>query len=273
MAAVSIMTMTLFLASVFFLIAAGSQKLLQFFESRPQLNAYYATDITPQDTDIQAIKQKMIGTGLVDTFKFISKSDALKLYKEMNKTDPLLLEAVTAEMLPASLEITAKNPSDLKRFSELLSAEKGIKEVRFGEDVVATLSKWVGSIRMIGMALVGSHILITFSIILMVISIKVATRREEITILQLVGATGSYISSPFIWEGIFYGIFGAIISWGITYLVLISSNDFLNSFLAGTPLLPVPVTFMLWLLLGEIVLGTVVGGMGALAATRRFMKS
>jgi cell division transport system permease protein len=273
LAAVSIMTMTLFLASIFFLLAAGSQAILRYFETRPQVNAYFSADYLPQVQEINQIKAKVESTGLVSQFKYVTKEDALKLYRELNKSDPLLLEAVTAQMLPASLEISAKSPQDLKVLADTVKKEKGIEDVRFAEDIVTSLTQWTNSVRIIGGSFVGAHIFITLIIILLIIGIKVANRRDEIQLLQLVGATTAYISAPFIWEGVIYGLFGGVIAWSVSYLLLLSSMNFLNSFLSGIPILPVSVIFMLQLLGGELVIGALVGSLGGIMATRRFLKS
>ena len=273
LAAVSIMTMTLFLASVFFLIAAGSQAVLKYFETRPQINAFFSPDYVPSQTDVDSLKTKVTGTGLVETFTYVSKEEALVLYRDLNKSNPLLTEAVTAQMLPASVEVSAKNPSDLKNLADLIKTQPHIEDVRFAEDIVSSLTQWTNSVRLIGASLVGAHILITLVIILLIIGMKVANRRDEILILQLVGATPGYISAPFIWEGILYGIFGAVIAWGVSYLLLLSSMNFLSSFLSGIPILPVPILFMLELLAAELVVGMTVGSLGGIIAAHRFLKA
>lgn len=273
LAAVSIMTMTLFLGSIFFLVAAGSQAVLKYFETRPQVNAFYKQDVVPTPQAVDLIKAKLEATGLAESFKYVSKEDALKLYKELNKSDPLLLEAVTADMLPASIEVSAKDPSQLKNIADLLKTEKDIEDVRYAEDIVSQLATWTKSVRVIGLSLVGSHVIITFTIILLIISIKVANRRDEITLYQLVGATPFYISAPFIWEGILYGLTGGLIAWGASYIILLYSTPFLVGFLAGIPILPASILFMLEVLGGELLLGMVIGGLGGALAVRRFLKA
>lgn len=272
-AAVSIMTMTLFLACAFFLIAAGSQAVLRYFETRPQVNAFFATDYNPGPGQVEDIKSKLEKTGKADSVKYVSKEDALTIYKELNRNDPLLLEAVTAQMLPASVEVTAKNPADLKPLADELKSVEGIKDVRFAEDIVGKLAKWTSSVRIVGTSLVGAHVFITFTIIMLIIGIKVANRRDEIAILQLVGATPGYIAAPFIWEGLLYGLIGAVMAWGTAYLVLLYSTGFLVGFLAGIPILPIPVLFMFEVLAGTIALGALVGGLGGLLAVRRYLKA
>ncbi len=272
-AAVSIMSMTLFLASIFSLIAIGSQVVLKFFETQPQINAYYKNDYLPTPQEIDRITAQLNSTGLVESVKYVSKEDALKIYREYNQSDPLLLEAVTAQMLPASIEVSAKNPNDLKQISQSLKQEANVEDVRFAEDIVSSLTKWTGSVRVIGIALVGANIFITFVIILLIIGIKVASRRDEIIIHQLVGATSGYISAPFVWEGIIYGIVGAFCAWIGSYILLLYSTPFLVSFLAGIPVLPVPFVVLFGLLGAEVALGMVVGGLGGWFAARRYLKA
>jgi cell division transport system permease protein len=273
LAAISIMTMTLFLASVFFIVAAGSQAILNYFETRPQVNAYFRQDYQPTSQEIVNITNTLQNTGKAASITFISKEDALKAYKELNKSDPLLLEAVTANMLPASIEVSAKVPSDLKPLADLLKTTPNIDDVRFAEDIVSSLTKWTSSVRVIGTSLVGTHVFITFIVILLIIGIKVANRRDEILLFQLVGATRAFISAPFIWEGIIYGVVGAIVAWGASFILLLYSTPFLVGFLTGIPLLPPPANFILGLLGGEILLGILVGGLGGFFAVRRFLKS
>lgn len=270
-AAVSIMTMTLFLAGTFTMVAAGSQTILHYFETRPQINAYFKTEYVPASEEIASTETAIQSTGLVQTFKYVSKEEALMIYKELNKSDPLLLEAVTAEMLPASYEVSGKNPQDLKPISEALKQIPNIEDVRYAEDIISSLSAWTNFVRLTGIALVGTHILITLITILLVIGIKVANRRDEISILSLVGATPGYISAPFIWEGVIYGLMGGFIAWTVTFGIWVWSQDLLNKLLTGIPVTILPLVFVLELLGAELAIGAVVGSIGAIIATRRFV--
>lgn len=269
--AISVMTMTLFMACVFFLVAAGSQAVLQYFETRPQVNAFFKRDIVPDTAKIAAIKAKLEATGHAQAVKFVSKEEALTIYKDLNKNDPLLLEAVTANMLPSSIEVSATDPKYLKDLAEILKKEEGIDDVRFAEDIISALSVWTNSVRIIGLSLVGANVFIAFTIIILIVGTKVANRREEILLLQLTGATPGFISAPFVWEGIIYGVLGGFISWGIAYLILLYSMGFLVGFLAGIPILPPPILFMLEVLLGNMLLGSVIGAFGGWLAVKRFL--
>lgn len=273
LAAIAIMTMTLFLAGAFFLVASGSQAILKYFETRPQVNAFYKPEIVPSLQQIELVKAKLATTGVVESVRYVSKEEALRIYKDLNKFDPLLLEAVTANMLPASLEVSAKDPTRLKDIAEILQAEAGIEDVRFAEDIVNSLAVWTRSVRLVGLALVGAHVIITLAIILLIIGVKISNRREEITLWQLVGATPGYISWPFVVEGMIYGVTGGFLAWGIAYLIILYSMGFLVGFLSGIPILPPPVEFMLQFLGGEVAMGALIGGLGGWLAVRRFLRS
>jgi cell division transport system permease protein len=176
-------------------------------------------------------------------------------------------------MLPASIEVSAKDPKNLKELSELVKEETGLDEVRYEEDVVSELTRWTNSVRIVGGTFVVIQGLIAFTVIFIIIGIKVANRKEEINVLQLMGAKNNYIASPFVWEGLWYGVIGAILAWGIVYLIILYSMGFLISFLGNIPILPPPVLFMLEVLAGSVALGGLIGGLSGLMAVSRFLKS
>lgn len=270
LAAVAVMTLTFFIASVFILTAAGSQAILRYFETRPQVTAFFKDEVTM--TQVDTLKAKLVETKKVKEMKYISKEEALAIYREQNKDNPLLLEMVTANILPASLEVSTVDIAYLGEVAEILRQQPGVEEVIFQEDVVQALHKWTTTLRKIGVGLIGSLGLVSFLIILIIIGMKVAMRRTEIEILQLIGASSWYIWVPFVFEGIFYGAVGAILAWLISYLLLLYSTPFLVSFLAGIPILPVPVLFMLAVLGIEILAGVLIGTLGSLLAVKRYLK-
>ena len=270
LAATLIMVLTFFVATIFVLTAAGSQAILNWFETRPQVTAFFEDKVTMEQVDI--LRAKLAQTGKIKEAKYVSKEEALAIYREQNKNDPLLLEMVTANILPASLEVSTTNISYLGEIAQILRQESGVEEVIFQEDVVRSLHEWTNVLRKVGVGLIAILGGVSLLIILVIIGMKVALRREEIEILQLLGGTNWYIRAPFIFEGIFYGVVGAILAWGISYLLLLYSTPFLVGFLAGIPILPVPFLFMLALLGAEILVGALIGTLGSLIAVRRYLK-
>lgn len=270
LAAILVMSLTFFIASVFILTALGSQAVLRFFETRPQVTAFFKDEVKVDQVEV--LKDKLSLTGKIAQMKYVSKEEALSIYQEQNKNDPLLLEMVTANILPASLEVSTIDLSSLKEIAQILKEENGVEEVIFQEDVITSLSAWTRALRMIGLGLITFLAIVSFLTILIIIGMKIALRKEEIEILRLIGATFWYIRVPFLLEGIFYGVAGAIIAWMATYVLVLYSTPFFVSFLSGVPLLPVSPVFMLLFLGGLILGGVMIGSLGSLIAVRRYLR-
>jgi len=270
LAAILTLSLTAFMASILVLLALGSTALLHFFETRPQVTAFLKDEMGVSSA--MEIKARLEKLENVKEVKYVSKEEALSLYREQNKNDPLLLEMVTANILPASLEVSAYNLEALKKVAEILKSEKGVEEVVFQEDVVNALARWTAAIRKVGVGIILFLTAVSLLVILVIITMKIALRKEEIEVLRISGAGSFYISWPFILEGIIYGIFGAILGWGSFYLLLRWVNPFLTSFLAGTPLLPISPSVLLLILGGEILGGGLLGALGSLVAVKRYLK-
>lgn len=268
LAAIFMTTITFFIVSVFSLVVLGAHSMLTFFESRPQVTAFFKDDAIP--SEVESLKSTITSTVAVDNTKYISKDDALEIYRKQNEDNPLLLEMVTADILPASLEVSAKNASDLETIAGIMQKQNYVEEVVFQKDVIDTLRKWVSGIRTTGIVLSTLLILASLSTIAIILGLKFTARKTEITTLSLLGATSWYIRSPFISEGIIYGFSGAVIGWGLSYLTLLYLTPNIMNFLGEITLLPVPIWVMLSLLGAEAFLASLIGALASLIATRRY---
>ena len=180
---------------------------------------------------------------------------------------------VSSSILPASLEISSKNIGDLAILADIVKKEQVVEEVVYQKDIVNTLVSWTTTTRKIGAVLVAFLIAISVLIILMVIGMKIALKREEIEILRLVGASKWYIRGPFILEGMIYGLIGAVLAWGVSYLLILYFTPYLSSFLNGIVLFPISPVLMLYLL-GIVTGGGVfVGVIGSSWAVWRYLKN
>ena len=265
--------LSLFLGYIFFFVAVGSSQILRFFETRPQVNAYFKADYVPSAEDIATAEANLKSSGKTLSVTFVTKEQALEIYKKLNSSDPLLLEAVTSTMLPASLEVTAISPKELKNLAELLKGIPNIEEVSYAEDVVSSLETWVNSVRLVGAILVGSLLIISFLVMVLIIGLKISAKKSDIQTQQLLGANAGFIITPFVKEGLIYGLISAISAWLLSCLLLLYSTPFLVRFLAGLPVLPVSWIFLLASLGGGVILGGGIGASAGLIASRRFLKS
>ncbi len=268
--AIVIMMLTFLSISVFAFIVFGSSVVINYFESNPQVTAFFKDEA--QQPEIDTLKQNLEKTGIVSSIRFVSKKQALQIYKEQNKSDPLLLDLVTEDILPASLEISTNKVEELNTVSDTLKNSSIVSEVIYQRDVVETLTRWTNAIRLIGILLIVVLSVVSIFIMMTVIGFKVSQKREEIEIMKLLSATNWYIRWPFVYEGIFYGVIGTFIGWMIASAGLLYASPFLESFLKGIPLLPISPLFLLELLAGEIVIAVILGVLASSLAVLRYLK-
>lgn len=269
-AASMVMFLTFLALQTFVILAAGSQASLQYFESKPQVIAFFKEGTT--DQDINAIQNALKQETRVTKTKFVSKEEALQIYKDKNKNDPTLLELVTANILPASLEISTRDPQDLAGVADILKKEPVTSDVVVPEDVVQTLTSVTKIIRYVGGGTVGFLMIFATLVIVMIIGFKIRLKRSEIEIMRLLGASPAFIRNPFILEGMFYGVAGAILAWLTSYGLLWYFTPFLQGYLGEVRLLPVNPLLMLGLLGSSLLLACIVGAIGSFAAVRRYLK-
>ncbi len=269
-AAIVIMTLTFLVISFFTHLLAGSSKIVSYFESKPQVTAFFRNEAKQED--INSLENKLKESEKVSSVKFVSKKEALAIYKEQNKNDPLLLDLVTADILPSSLEISTHKIEDLSVVSETLKSSPIVSEVIFQKDVVSTLTAWTSALRKIGIASILILSLVSTFLILTIIGIKISQKRGDIHIMRLIGATPWYIRWPFIFEGVFYGIVGAFSGWVLSTIALLAATPFLANFLRGIPILPVSPIFLLALLFGELLFAAILGALSSYLAVLRYLK-
>lgn len=269
-AAIFIITQTFFVVTMFTFVIFGSAKILAYFESLPQVTAFFKNEAKQQDIDI--IKKQLEGTGIVSKIHFVSKKEAMAIYKEQNKNDPLLLDLVTADILPSSLEISTKKIDDLSVVSEVLKKSTIVKEVIFPKDVISRLSEWTKALRKIGIVLIAVLGIDSIFIMAIIISIRISQKKEEIEIMRLIGATGGFIRLPFLFEGVLYGVIGAFIGWILGIGALIYATPFLSSFLSGIPIFPASPLFLIEVLGGELILAVFLGIFSSSLAVLRYLK-
>ena len=269
-AAIFIMLLTFLSISVFAFVVFGSSIIVNYFESKPQVTAFFKDDA--RQSDINVLQQELQATGKISHMRFVSKAQALQIYKEQNKNDPLLLDLVTQDILPSSLEISTYHIEDLTTVSDTLKNSSLVSEVVYQKDIISTLTRWTNAIRAIGIALIVVLALVSVFIMMTVIGFKVSQKREEIEIMKLLSATNWYIRGPFIMEGILYGIIGTVFGWIIASGALLYATPYLETFLKGIPVLPVSPMFLLLLLLGELCIAIVLGMLASSLAVLRYLK-
>lgn len=270
LAAIFIITQTFFVITSFIYVFAGSAVTIHYFESLPQVAAFFKTD-TDQST-IDSVKKQIMDSGKAAQVTFISKQEALQKYRKQNADDPLLLELVTEDVLPASLEISAVNIDDLKDIAQVLKSSPAVEDVLFPADIISNLKTWTNALRRIGVIFMGVMTLDSIFLMVIIIGIKISQKKEEVEIMRLLSATNWYIRWPFIFEGMFYCLVGATIGWILSTGVLLYATPFLKSFLRDVPLFPLPMLFLAGIFAVELVIAVLLGWFSSLLAVLRYLK-
>ena len=265
-----VMTLTFFLTSIFVVAAFGSHVILKELEQRPQITAYFKDDATEQE--ILAVKERLEGTGLTSGVEYVSKEEALEIFMGLSQEDPALLEGISSNVLPASLEVKAFNLSDLPKLAELLEQETLLEDLQFYKDVVEKFRRLTEAVRLLGFGLVGILSLISMLIVLVTIGMTISSRSEEIEIMRLVGASDGQIRRPFLLQGASLGVASALISVAFLYLLFPFLLPYISKALTSIPLPEAGPVFLIGLLVGEAVFGALIGSVGSWIAVRKYLR-
>jgi cell division transport system permease protein len=270
-AAILIMALTFLTISIFSIFTIISIRVINYFETRPELSVFFKQEAT--QADIDSLKTQLQKTGKVSSIKFVSQEEALSIYKQQNKGDPLLLDLVTSDILPASLDIQAVNVEDLAGLATIANNSKSVDEVVFQKDIINTLVKFSNGFRRVGLIVIGILVVVSIFVILTIIGIKITVRRDEIEIMKLIGASNWFIRTPFLLEGMFYGAVGAVIGFGITYGVLyFYAADKIQAFFGSIPVLPIEPILMLEVFGILFISAIILGAFSSFLAVLRYLK-
>lgn len=283
MAAVFVLSLTFFVATLVAIMVYSSSKLLAYFETRPQVIAFLKDDAS--DTNVTDLQHRLQTDTRVRDVKYVSKEDALSIYKKATSDKPLLGQLVSPSIFPASLEFSVTDLSYAQSIIDKLKSESIVDSVGFTaaiggqaslDDVVTRLKTITAYVRFGGAAFTAILALASFMVLLITITMRMATRREEIEILNLIGATQKFIRSPIILESLFYAITGVIIGWVLAFIGVLYSAPSLVAYFGEIPVLPKDIPGLLsvfGVILGvELICGLVLAVSGSLLAISRVKK-
>lgn len=270
LAAILIMMLTFLVVSLFTMIVVSSSQIITYFESSPKVTAFFKEGTEQQNID--ALAESLRSTGKVSNITFVSQEEAFRRYSNWNKNNPVLLDLVSADILPPSLEISTYNIEDLDEIAKMLKSSSYVSDVVYLKDVVSTLISWTSAIRKIGLALVIVLSVVSIFVMMTIIGFKISQKRDEIEIMRLLSATNWYIRWPFLLEGMFYGLIGACIGWFMTFALTLYARPYLLSFMKDIPLVTLSPMFLLALLAVEIGLAIILGAIASFMAVLRYLK-
>ena len=270
-AAVSTMTVLLFLFGISLQSTWQLESLLNQFGSQLEISVYLESGV--EASSLQPVVEAMDGVASVKT---ISKEEAwATLVEDLGISEIRgATEQLSGNPLVDELRVKARSSdivSDLKAQLETLT---GVDEASYLPEAVKRLAQLNDGVRWVSVFIIMILSLTAIAVITTTIRLIVMARRREIEVMQLVGATSVWIYLPFILQGAAFGIVGAAVSWGS----LISIHHFLNQLAAQQPDfirflangLQLTPTQTIFLPLSLFSLGGTVGLMGSLLAVRKF---
>lgn len=283
LASLLILLFTLFLSLFFFNMTSFFYGILGYVETRPQVTVYFNTKTST--SDIAKVKQAITTSGKASSIKYISQQEALKIYRDLNRDNPLLLEMVSADILPASLEIYAAKPAYLQDIASYLKNQPGVDEVNFQKNIVDKLLFLTTILRRISMGLLVFLIIISTVVLITTTAFKIALKKDEIELFQLLGASNSYVRRPFLAEGVFFGFLSGTAAFLVYFAFYLYLRIFLVHFLADIPRLsfynlgqfnlyvwPPSLEFIAFSYFLVILFGMGIGLFGTYLATSKYIK-
>ncbi|EUJ40027.1 permease-like cell division protein FtsX [Brochothrix campestris] len=268
-AAISAVTVTLVLVGFFMITMLNVNKLATDVEDNVKINANIDLAATKKDeAKVEKELQKLTG---VEKVTFSSKNNELKkMIKAYGDSFELFEQS---NPLHDVYVIEAKTPSDVEKVA--LAAEKvtNIDSVSYNAKTVGKVFDVVKWVRYIGVFLIAALLLTAMFLISNTIKIAIYSRRTEVEIQKLVGATNGFIRWPFLLEGAWIGLFGAIIPIGLTWLVYYQVYKWMMPTLAPTYYSLLPVGQMVGIVsITALLIGILVGMFGSVLSIRKFLK-
>jgi cell division transport system permease protein len=177
-------------------------------------NACPKTELT--DAQKKAAVDQVAKLPGVKSAVFVSKEQALAdMKKEFGEHSDILNDLDTNPLRDA-IQITPVDTNNIKTVAAAVAKVQGVSDVKYGQEYVDKLLAFTNAVRVAGAGLVLMLIVATVLTLSNTIRLAVYARRREVDIMKLVGATDWYIRRPFMMEGVFLGVFGALIAMGLT---------------------------------------------------------
>ncbi len=262
--------LALFVLGAFLIVTANLERLGSEWSSSADMSVYLTDSLTPANRS--AIEDALTGD-VVAGRVYISKTDALARFRRTFADLASGLEGLGDNPLPASYEVTLRAGADAAIDALVARVRQlpGVADVRYDRQWLSRLLSAVGVIRGIGLAL---GVLLAAGAALTVanvVRLALFARRDEIDIMQLVGAPQVYIRGPFVMEGTLQGGLGAtvaLVALGVAFFAL--RSRYLLPLAAAINLSSVrflPLDMCLWLVLGGMAVGCVGGLVAAVGRT------
>lgn len=287
-AAVSSVMITLTLVAIFASVIFNTAKLATDIENNVRVVVYIRKDVednsqtiekegqtvTNNDyhNDYHKVYDSLKNMSTVKSVTFSSKEEQYEKLTEIMGDNWKIFEGDANPLYDAYI-VEANTPNDVKTIAEEAKKIEGVSEVQDGGANTERLFKLASFIRVWGLGIAALLIFIAVFLISNTIRITIISRSREIQIMRLVGAKNSYIRGPFLLEGAFIGLLGAIAPSVLVFIVYQIVYQSVNKSLVGQNLSMIsPDLFSPLMIALLFVIGVFIGSLGSGISMRRFLK-
>jgi cell division transport system permease protein len=235
------------------------------------VEAFFPEDASPDE--INKVRSAVEGYPEVSSVNYVSEEEALATFKETFAEKPEIYEGIDPGVLPASLQLQLKDPAAADEVAQRLLEEHGFTDenLSYPQQTIERLNK-LTSYMIWG--LYGATTLFLISSVLLIsnaIRLSIFARRKEIEVMKLVGASDSFVRTPFVFEGLVQGLIGA----GLAALTVVWINFlFVDWAREALPFVPISgdAVNTLFILVALAGAGVVIGVVGSFLSVTRFLR-
>ena len=267
--AIATITAAFLVLGGFLIVTANMERAFVQWQEAAEFSVYLADDATGEQR--AAIEQLSRDSGVVASAEFVSKDEALRRFRQNFGSLAEATEAVASNPLPASIEVRLRPGADQREVEALAqraSKMPGVSDVQYDRRWIERLMQATAVVRAVGFALVAVLVIAAALTVASVVSLALIARRDEIHIMQLVGAPIAYIKGPFVVEGLIQGGVGALVALVLLWIVFLVARGRVETWLAGA-VDPASLVFLSAAsAAGLLAAGLAVGSIGGLIAAR-----
>ena len=284
-AAMAVMVITLTIILFSFIANATFSNTIQQITDKIDISVYLKDNVAADEAIRSQLIEDLKAIPNVREVRYISKDEALEIYKEANKgnLDLLLAISQTDNPLPASLQIKPIDPNKIDEIKAFLE-KSDIKALQSDETsysgdrkvAIDKISQATTFMRKAGIAGIILFTVVSILIIFNTIRMAIFNRRDELQIMRLLGASTWFIRGPFVVETVLYGVLSAIISVAICNAIFVASSRAFEASSLGVLDIKFASDYFakhFWAILTlQLSVGILIGAVSSAIATRRYLK-
>jgi cell division transport system permease protein len=253
----------------FLILTANMERVFTRWQDAAEFSVYLSDAATSEQRG--AIEKTLRASAPVAGVEAVSKDEALRRFKQNFGTLAEATGDLNANPLPASIEVRLRpnaDPGDVESLAQKTAALGGVADVRYDRQWIQRLMYAVGFVRAGGFALASLLVFAAALTVASVVRLALFARREEIHIMQLVGAPIAYIRGPFIMEGLLQGGIGAVAALVVLWITFFAVRGRAAGWFAGA-IDPGSLVFLSIANVAVVLLaGMAVGALGGFIAAR-----